>query len=86
MVANIVILTNMVLLEKGGDSNAKDNSGITVLMRATGSRNLEAVRYLVDSGADVNAKDENGWTALNHARSGGFTQIVEILKAHGAKE
>jgi ankyrin repeat protein len=44
------------------------------------------VKLLLDMGADVNAKRQDGWTALKLAQKSGSTEIVELLKAHGAKE
>ena len=37
-------------------------------------------------GADVNAKDGLGWTPLYYAEERGRTELVELLKQHGAKE
>lgn len=50
------------------------------------SRDLEVVKLLLEHGADVNAKDEDGWTALKRAERRGSREIVELLKAYGAKE
>jgi uncharacterized protein len=44
------------------------------------------VRVLLENGADVNAKDRDGMTALNWALKSGHSRIIELLKAHGAKE
>jgi ankyrin repeat protein len=49
-------------------------------------RHPEVVKLLLEKGAEVNAKDSDGWTALKRAQKRGDTQIVELLKAHGAKE
>jgi ankyrin repeat protein len=46
----------------------------------------EIVKLLLEHGADVNAKDKDGWTALRRAEKRGSKEIVESLKAHGAKE
>jgi ankyrin repeat protein len=46
----------------------------------------QIVALLVKKGADVNARDKNGWTALKRAQIRGSSEIVNILKAHGAKE
>ena len=47
---------------------------------------LVKVKELIAAGADVNAKDDDGWTALMYAAEKGYTEIIEILKAAGAKE
>jgi ankyrin repeat protein len=41
---------------------------------------------LLRKGAKVSFKNKNGWTALKLARKEGHTEIVKLLKAHGAKE
>ena len=55
-------------------------------MFAAKSGNLEVVKYLIDKGADVNSKPMNGFTALKMAQMRGHEEMVELLKAHGAKE
>jgi uncharacterized protein len=52
----------------------------------SGAEDTQIVRLLMDKGARVNAKDRNGSTALKRAQRRGHTEIVEILKAHGAPE
>jgi ankyrin repeat protein len=37
-------------------------------------------------GADINAKDSRGQTPLQYAKKKGHTEIVKLLKKHGAKE
>jgi ankyrin repeat protein len=49
-------------------------------------RDPQIVELLMQKGADVNARDEHGRTALQVARKAGHTGIVNLLKAHGAKE
>jgi len=41
---------------------------------------------LLSKGADINAKENNGKTALSYAVEGSCTEIVELLRKHGAKE
>jgi ankyrin repeat protein len=50
------------------------------------NRDPEVVTFLLRNGADINARTVDGWTALTRAQKGGSKEIVEILKAHGAKE
>jgi ankyrin repeat protein len=47
---------------------------------------LKIVKLLLQHGADVTAKDDTGWTALKRAKKSGATDIVELLRAQGAKE
>jgi len=46
----------------------------------------EVVKFLLQKGADVNARAADGSTALKRARKAGTPEIVEVLKAYGAKE
>jgi ankyrin repeat protein len=52
----------------------------------SGDRDPEIVELLLEKGADVHAKDRDGWTALNRAERRGDMKVVNILKAHGARE
>lgn len=45
----------------------------------------EVVRRLVAGGADVNLADGQGVTPLEHARRNGYTEMVGILEAAGAR-
>ena len=65
--------------------------GWTALLEAIilgdgGPRHTEVVRLLVAAKADVNLADSQGVTPLAHAKRRGFTEIVNILQAAGAKE
>jgi uncharacterized protein len=51
-----------------------------------GPFDAEIAKLLLKNGADVNATDKTGWTALKRAQNRGHTEIVALLKAHGAKE
>jgi ankyrin repeat protein len=73
------------LIVLGADVNAKSYYGDTPLMEAVENNNLEEVRLLLDKGADVTARP-NGRTALTIAQKKGRKEIVEILRAHGAKD
>ena len=55
------------------------------LYRAAGAGN-EVVRKALKEGADVNSKDKGGQTALMKAAEFGYAQVVQLLKAAGAKE
>jgi ankyrin repeat protein len=71
-------------LNQGGDVNAKDEDGWTLLMRAGEGGITEIVKLLIDKGADVNAKSRSGYTALMSAAGRGHLDIVKLLIAKGA--
>eukprot|EP01052_Picozoa_sp_SAG31_P007784 SAG31_NODE_377_length_16533_cov_99.867957_7_plen_113_part_00 len=48
------------LLESGSDVEARDNSGMTALMVAASTNDLEAAKTLLKYGADVDATDGDG--------------------------
>jgi len=56
------------------------------LMNAASNNDFQQVQDLLDKGSDVNAKNSDGLTALMLASKSGHSEIVELLKAHGAKE
>ena len=78
-----------ILLSKGVDIDEACTSGgsqgFTNLIMAVDSNNEEVVRFLIKNGANVNAKTRDGDTALSLAVKKGYTNIIEILKANGAK-
>lgn len=73
-----------MLLEKGDDVNAKDDSGWTALIVASFYGHPEMVEMLLNNGSDVNAKNNDGYTALIMASERGRPEIVSILLANGA--
>lgn len=77
------------LLSKGADIDETNTTdyygGYTPLFWAVESGNEKLVSFLVKHGANVNAKSNKDKTPLSIATEGGFTSIVEILKAAGAK-
>ena len=56
------------------------------LIEAAKNGDTVSIKALLDAGADVNVKGEDGYTALMFAANAGHTEIVELLKAAGAKE
>jgi len=78
-----------LLLAKGADVNIRDDKGHTPLHIAASyaaQKNPKIVKLLLSKGADINAKENNGKTALSYAVEGSCTEIVELLRKHGAKE
>jgi ankyrin repeat protein len=74
------------LLEHGGDINARDAEGRTLLMlaAASGALPVDVVKALVAKGADVNARTAGGETALGLAHRHGKTAVVDLLVRAGA--
>jgi ankyrin repeat protein len=50
-----------------------------------GAVHTEIVRLLVEAGANVNIADRDGVTPLAHARKSGYSGMVRILSAAGAR-
>jgi len=86
-----------LLIEKGTDINAKNNSGETALILTSDSSassvprgyqgntaTVNTVKLLLEKGADINAKDYEGKTALMKASVMGYTNIVKLLIEKGA--
>jgi ankyrin repeat protein/imidazolonepropionase-like amidohydrolase len=74
-----------LLIAKGADVNAKDNWNWTPLHSAVyGHKDI--VELLITKGANVNARDGASRTPLWYAKEEGHTEIVELLRKHGAKE
>ena len=67
-----------------------NNLGWTALLEAVilgdgGNNHTEVVRALVEAGANVNIGDRQGVSPLAHARRRGYSEIVRILQAAGAR-
>ena len=75
-----------VLMKEGVAVNVKDDDGWTPLHYSVQDHLLEVTELLLKSNADVNAKDDYGNTVLWRAvvSSQGKTEIIELLKSHGA--
>jgi hypothetical protein len=76
-----------LLLAAEADVNAKEGwPGRTALHYAVENDHEGVAEILIREGADVNTKDNRGRTPLWWARNRGHTEIVELLRKHGAKE
>jgi ankyrin repeat protein len=79
-------LATGLLLDRGGDLDARDPEGRTLLMLAAASDAMpvDIVRMLIARGADVNARTSAGETALGLAMRHGRTPVVDVLVRAGA--
>ena len=73
-------------VKNGADVSAKDSSGRTALMYATGdNENAEVTSALLAAGANVNVKDSDGRTALIYAAwFNKDPEVIEVLVKAGA--
>ena len=72
------------LLENGGDPNARDSYGRTLLMNSANNGNVKLVNLILSFGADPNAKDAQGKNALMSVDGEDFLSILHILRDWGA--
>ena len=68
------------LLQEGADVNQVEDNGMTPLIYAAASGNLELVQLLLQSGADVSKEDGNGRTALDKATNNEREDVVKLLE------
>jgi ankyrin repeat protein len=72
-----------LLLERGADTEVRNNGGHTALMRASARGRYETCKILIDDGnADVHATDNNGDSVIMHAHLGHHEQTERHLNAH----
>jgi len=60
--------------------------GNTALMMASAQGHIDVVRLLLDNRAQINIRNNNNRTALYWANQSANTEVLELLKASGAKE
>ena len=66
------------------DINARNEHGMTALMRAAYHGRVQMVRVLLEHGADPNVSRNDNFTALSLAAFFGHAEIVDILMQRGA--
>jgi hypothetical protein len=71
------------LLDYGADVNAKNNSGVSVLMFAAMQSIPEVAQFLIDRGADVRFVDKSGRTAKVYALSHGNNEVAKVIEQAG---
>ncbi|MCY4046866.1 MAG: ankyrin repeat domain-containing protein [Candidatus Dadabacteria bacterium] len=85
----ILVLAGAVLYtdfsEPQSGVNARDELGITLLMRAAVRGETETVRYLLKAGADIEARNKDGETAFSlwqskHKHLTDFQEISNLLR------
>ena len=79
-----------LLIDKGANVNAETLEGLTPLHFAIRNNNTELVKLLLSVGAVIDTKDYRDQTPLDLAQQmaqrRGQTEIIELLKKHGAKD
>jgi ankyrin repeat protein len=69
-----------LLVSRGADVNAKDDSGATPLYQAAAWGRLEAVDLLLQKAADKEVRNAEGLTALQAAIANNHQAVVERLQ------
>jgi len=78
------------LIKAGAPLDHVNNLGWTAVIESIvlgdgGPRHTETLRALVEAGANVNLADRTGQTPLTLARARGYTAMVRMLEAAGAR-
>ena len=73
-----------VALNRGGDVNAKDDSGTPLLTLATLANNGEMIELLLERGAEIEGRGDEGGTALMSASFFGREEAALALLRAGA--
>lgn len=74
-----------LLLDEGADLEDKANiSGATPLMLAAEENRVAVAGLLIERGADLTIPDRDGFTPLTQAWAKQRTEMVRLLKQHGA--
>ena len=72
------------LLDKNADPNITNSSGMSALMYAANTCNIDAIELLLKYNADVNKTDNENRSALVYAIKANFKEVVEVLIKYGA--
>ena len=78
-------LDELLAILPSADVNARNEHGMTALMRAARQGRTQMVRTLLEHGADPNLVRNDNFTALSLAAFFGHTEIVEMLLGRGAQ-
>jgi len=74
----------MTYLQKGGNPDARDETGRTLLQHAVDNGDKVLAYALISSGADVLRTNSDGWQAVHYAAAGNGHLILEMLEQAGA--
>ncbi len=72
------------LLKKGVEVDSKNDTGSTALHWAAFKGHLDVAKVLIRHGADVNALSDRGSTPLRLATTHEKSEMIILLKNHGA--
>ena len=76
----------VALMDQKADPEIMENAGkMTALHLAVSQRKSEAVQVLLGKGAQPSPEEKNGYTPLFIAENENLSDIVAILKKHGAR-
>jgi len=75
-----------LLLAKGANVNAVDDSGMTALTLAVSTRRINVTRLLLYNGANVNAMNNDGLSSYFFSIMNRDQNMVLLLEFHGAQE
>jgi len=73
------------LLEKGGNPNRSDSTGLTPLMAAAYTGKDEVIKILLKFGSSIDSRDSFDYTALMFASNAGHILSAQLLILEGAK-
>ncbi|KXZ45878.1 hypothetical protein GPECTOR_49g462 [Gonium pectorale] len=77
----------LMLLDKGADTECRDETSATPLLIAAKNGHVDAIRALLQAGANREAANKTGWTALHiAAQNGHVAAVAALLKAGANKE
>ncbi|NBK98428.1 MAG: ankyrin repeat domain-containing protein [Erysipelotrichia bacterium] len=81
-VKNDRVMVVRLLLMIGVNPNAKDSSGITLLMLACAKSHLKIIKLLLHYKASIYEKDQDGWTASKWAYFKNDRDVIMLLKQY----
>ena len=78
-----------ILIQHGTQVNARQKNGATPLhfaaLKGRKPGHVETARMLLEHGADVNAETDSGITPLSMTMSRQNTEMISLLRQHGAR-